>query len=478
MGLDMSVEGLCNQLAKYRLLGPERVRALRGKWRALAGAEMDRVEAFRQWLTRSGEVTAFQLELLDRGQPELLFFGDYQIRHRIGQGRMAGVYQAEHVCGQKVALKVLPSSKARHAQLLARFVREARLAVRLDHDNVVRTFHHGQTYQGLRYLVMEFLEGETVEDLIQRRGRLAPGEALGILAQALEGLDYLLDVGLVHRDLKPANLMLVPWVGPGRQNSTVKILDIGLGKELFEEGSPGGPEKSALTQVGAMLGPVDYMAPEQARDPRQADIRSDLYSLGCILYEMLTGAPPFPGGHLAGQVGRHAEETARPLKQFLPDLAPEVEQIVHKLMAKDPALRYPTPDQVLKDVRRLLGSVAWPQSKSNRPSRAYLTWLQLQPVEEVGEKSAYVTARRNHFPQAPIPQAAPLAQIVKAAPEAPPPPGKAPSPSSSHPPMGERMKIPLAAFGWSRRDTRIALIGAGALLVIQGLYFLFRWLLS
>src|SRR5262249_13391764 len=158
----------------------------------------------------------------------------------------------------------------------ARFLREARLATRLRHPNVVCTFHSG-TANGLYFLVMEHLEGETLDQIFQRRGPLPPGEAVRLVHQLLEGLQCLHEQGTSHRDLKPANLMLVGGRPDQTLDGTLKILDIGTGRALFDD-APG----SALTNEDDMLGTPQYMAPEQARDPRSADIRADIYSAGCV----------------------------------------------------------------------------------------------------------------------------------------------------------------------------------------------------
>src|SRR5262249_46314099 len=156
------------------------------------------------------------------------------------KGRMAGVYKAVHSLGQVVAIKVLPPSKAKLPQLLARFQREARLALRLKHPNVVRAFQMGEA-NGLHYLVMEYLEGETLDEVLQRRGKLPAVEAVPLIYQALLGLEHIHKQGLVHRDLKPGNLMLVrPANGCDTTlGGTLKILDIGLGKALYDEAAAG-----------------------------------------------------------------------------------------------------------------------------------------------------------------------------------------------------------------------------------------------
>src|SRR5262249_16618616 len=151
------------------------------------------------------------------------------------------------------------------------------------HPNIVRTFQMGQAGE-LHYLVMELLEGETLEEVLARRPKMPPAEAVRLAYQVLQGLQHIHEQGLVHRDLKPSNLILVPHPpGDSTARCALRILDIGLGRALFEEGAGGDLE---VTAEGVVLGTPDYMAPEQARDPRAADIRADVYSVGCVLYHL------------------------------------------------------------------------------------------------------------------------------------------------------------------------------------------------
>src|SRR5947209_2357535 len=205
--MDQTVESLCNQVARNRLLEPEVVRTMRGRWRAEAKDAADDAGRFSKWMIANGFVTDFQFGMLTRGFADLLFVGEYKLLDRIGRGRMAGVYRAVHPLGQVVAVKVLPPSKAKHPPLLARFQREARLALRLRHPNVVRTFQVGKTRSELNFLVMEFLDGETLEDVLERRKRLPLNEAIHVMLQALRGLQHIDEESMIHRDLKPANLM-------------------------------------------------------------------------------------------------------------------------------------------------------------------------------------------------------------------------------------------------------------------------------
>ena len=226
------------------------------------------VGKFIKWMVSHQYLTEYQASLLVRGHADSFFVKQYKVLDRIGRGRMAGVYKAVHQLGQVVAIKVLSPSKAKDSQILSRFQREARLAQRLKHPNVVRSFQVGEA-AGLHFIVMEYLEGETLDEVLQRRGKLPPAEAVRIIYQSLAGLQHIHDQGLIHRDMKPANLMLVPAPGPSETTlrSTVKILDIGLGRAIFDEHAPLTVIDPELTSEGMLLGTPDYLAGTGPRCP-------------------------------------------------------------------------------------------------------------------------------------------------------------------------------------------------------------------
>ncbi len=404
-----NVESLCNLLARSKLFVPEEIRSLRQRWQRDAKESAAEPGRFLKWLVAARYLTEYQADLVGRGRVDRFFLNEYKLLERIGVGAMAGIYKAVHRLGQVVAVKVLPPSKAKDGNCLARFQREARLARRLKHPNIVRTFEVGDD-RGLHYLVMEYLEGETLDEAVKRLGKLPPSEAVRLIYQALLGLECLHEEGMVHRDLKPGNLMLV-YANPGGSplasesstpniaRATVKILDIGLGRALFDESDAPAGVDANLTADGTILGTIDYMAPEQARDSHAADIRSDIYSLGCTLFHALTGQPPFPDSNVVRKMLRHASEPVPKLAAFNPAVPEGLQQIVEWMMAKDPAQRYPTPQRAAQALQVFLaaGSEDSPR-ESNEHLHAYLNWLETQHGEEENP-----TPQKKSEPTAPAP---------------------------------------------------------------------------
>jgi serine/threonine protein kinase len=435
--MDFTVENICGFLIRSRLLNPEEVKSAYQRWLGDCRDGVGNVNQFSRWLVSNKYVTEYQAALLVKGHADDFFLNQYQILDRLGRGRMAGVYKAVHHLGQVVAIKVLPPSRARNPQFLARFQREARLAMRLKHPNVVRAFQLGEA-NGLQYLVMEYVEGETLDEVLQRRRKLPPAEAVRLIHQALLGLQHIHEQGMVHRDLKPANLMLSP--APARKepettlHSNIKILDIGLGRAFFEETEA---VDSDLTGEGVLLGTPDYLAPEQARDPRAIDIRADIYSLGCVLYHALTGQPPFPDKSVMSQMLRHETETPRPLKEFNPAIPDGLQQIVGWMMAKKPDARYPTPGRAAQALEVFLAADAEPvRTGEEAPQmRKFLTWLE---TDNGAQTQAPLATPAVPADFAPPPNLAPPAPTPARA--AAPPPPRAATVSSAAAPAREHKR--------------------------------------
>ena len=435
--MELTVQNVYGLLLRSKLLSIDDARAMYARWQAEAKDAAGNLTRFASWLVANKYTTEYQASLLVRGHADGFFLNDYKILDRLGKGRMAGVYKAQHRLGQIFAIKVLPPSRAGESNLLSRFQREAKLAMRLKHPNVVRAFQVGQA-GGLHYLVMEYLEGETLEDVLLRRKSMPPGEAVRLAFQALQGLQHIHAQGLVHRDLKPANLMLVGSAADTTARATVKLLDIGLGRVMFEEG--GGQEDEGLTGEGVLLGTPDYMSPEQARDPRATDIRSDIYSMGCVLYHALTGQPPFPDTNIISQMIRHATESPRPLKEFNPAVPDGLQQIVNWMLAKDPNGRYPTPDRAAQALQVFLAAGAEPlhAPESDPKMRSYLSWLQME-----GEKTPASPAAAAALAAAPtLPTVNVSAAPGKPAPVPPPLPAAARPPAPTAPAMARPPRKP------------------------------------
>jgi WD40 repeat protein/tRNA A-37 threonylcarbamoyl transferase component Bud32 len=270
----------------------------------------------------------------------------YRVLRPIGSGGMGTVYEAEHrVMARRVALKVISPQLLDKPEAVARFRREAKAAAQLTHPNIVGGLDAEQA-GSTHFLVMEFLDGTTLARLVAERGPLAPHQAAEYVRQAALGLQHAFEHGMVHRDIKPQNLMLT-------KNGQVKVLDFGLARIARESSAGGG-----LTDTGAFMGTADYIAPEQARDVHAADIRSDIYSLGCTLYFLLAGRPPFPSGSVIQKVMSHIERTAEPLRDVRPNTPAELLRILDRMMTKDPAKRYQTPGEVSRALHRFLGGVA------------------------------------------------------------------------------------------------------------------------
>jgi serine/threonine protein kinase len=358
----MTVEDFCKLLTRSRLHAPAAVDAVYQRWQAVA-LEPNSLEDFRSWLVAQEYLTEYQDRLLQQGFADNFFLGQYRLLERIGKGGTAGVYKGVDPQGALVAIKVLPPSKTKKTAIAARFRREAQLAQQLNHPGVVRTIDFG-TSDNLLFLVMEYLHGTTLQALLRKRSRLRPREAVRITFLAALGLQHIYERGLVHRDIKPGNLMLCP--APAPQENTlramVKILDLGLGRVLYDPGAR--HDQDVLTSEGTLLGTPDYLAPEQARDPRRVDIRADIYSLGCTLYHALAGETPFTDKNLVRQILRHATQQPRPLEEVNPEIPPALSQVVTTMLAKDPNQRYQTPAQVAEALKRVLAD----QPQANRGS--------------------------------------------------------------------------------------------------------------
>jgi serine/threonine protein kinase len=451
--MTVSVESLCNDLARHKILSADEIRSLRERYKQSAGTRAA-PDDFLRWLVATGALTEYQSGVLQRDNVDQLLLGPYVIQDRVGAGRMAGVYRARHRTGQSVAIKILPPSKAKDPQILARFQREARLGLRLKHPNVVRTFQAGE-HNGLHYIVLEYLEGEPLDELLARRGKLPPAEAVRLVHQALLGLDELHEKGMIHRDVKPGNLMVVGGQPDSTEMATVKLLDVGAARADFDEGNVGG-----LTVQGDLLGTPGYIAPEAADDARHADVRSDLYSVGCVLYHALAGRPPFTDPNITRLLVKHATEAPRPVREFNAAVPEGLQQILDWLLAKDPAARYPTPHRAAQALQVFLAANAEPaQAGMDESMRNYLGSLAREEDQETINVELVAVALPEQ--SASVPVAAPVAEPPQR-PAPPPPPLVRPAKSSRRLSKGEKEQGS-HPFGLSGRDLLMLLVGIGAL---------------
>jgi serine/threonine protein kinase len=301
--------------------------------------EATRGKALARALVERGILTRFQAGMIYQGRTEGFILGQYRILDQLGRGGMGRVLKAEHqTMNRIVALKVLAPELMKTERARRFFEREVRAAARLVHPNIVTAYDANQSGDR-HYLVMEFVDGPNLHDFVHDRGPLPVGQACEIVRQAAIGLQYAHEMGMVHRDIKPANLLL----HTAGNACLVKVLDFGLAR-LIEPLSPQA-EGSDLVPSSEyqVMGTPDYLSPEQARNLHSADIRSDLYSLGCTMYFLLTAQVPFPGGTMLEKLVRHASESPVPIHQLRSDVPLEISNIIARLIAKNPEERFATP---------------------------------------------------------------------------------------------------------------------------------------
>jgi serine/threonine protein kinase len=275
------------------------------------------------------------------GAPTLKRVRDYKLLKKIGEGGMGVVYKARHMrLGKIRAVKVLPQHLLDNEEVLERFRLEVENSGRLEHPNIVQALDAGEE-DGVHFLVMEYVDGYNLDELIQKHGRLTVGAACEVIRQAAVGLQHADELFLVHRDIKPSNLMLT-------RSGRVKILDLGLARLIAEQGVA-----SRITLPGGAMGTMDYMAPEQWEDASSVDIRADIYSLGCTLYYLLTAKVPYGGETISSALKKQKAHREDPVPSVLAERADapqELQAVIDRLMAKDLEQRYATPTEVIHAV--------------------------------------------------------------------------------------------------------------------------------
>jgi serine/threonine protein kinase len=333
--------------------------------RSLPKDRLDKPREVANHLIQQGKLSRFQAHKLLAGATLGLRLGDYLIQTPIGRGGMGTVFLAtDRRNGRLLAIKALPPKRAREEErYLARFQREMELSQKVSHPHIAQT-HEAGVSQGVYFIAMEYIPGQSLYRLVTSKGPLTVERAAQLFAEVASALQHAHDLGLIHRDLKPSNIMVTP-------NDHAKVLDLGLAMMEGEVGA----DVEIIGGRGYVVGSVDYMAPEQTLDATNVDSRSDLYAMGCVLYFALTGKPPFPGGKTMDKINAHRHQEPDPVQWRNQDIPDGFAAIIHKLMAKNPADRYPNGAAVRAEL------LAFCPKDSARP------------VEKEGDQSQQAAAR-------------------------------------------------------------------------------------
>ena len=340
-----------------------------------------------QQMVTENLLTKWQVDKLLQGKHKGFFLGNYKLISLLGAGGMSSVYLAEHtVMRRRVAIKVLPSSRIPDSSYLQRFHREAQAVAALDHPNIMRAYdvdHEGN----LHFLVMEYIEGRSLLEMVHQDGPLGFTLVMDIIRQTAEGLAHAHDKGMIHRDIKPGNLLM-------DKQGVLKILDMGLAvffnPQTFEDAG----ESSSLTEEhdDKVLGTADYLSPEQALDSHSVDIRTDIYSLGCTLYYVLVGHPPFPEGTLAQRLLAHQTREPESILNLRPEIPQSLVAILTKMMRKKPDERYQTALELRDATLNWLvenGDEAWRKQNPNLARQAAKPVPTAKPVTMVPPPAYY-----------------------------------------------------------------------------------------
>lgn len=339
------VDQFVELISQSGLISPQEVEGILAEL-AQSGRSVDS-KMLADELVRQEKLTDYQSSLLLKGQTQGLLYGDYLVMERLGSGGMATVYKAEHIrSGQIVALKVLSEEASMSPETSLRFDREVQAAAKVSHPNIV-TAYDCNLEGNQSYLVMEYVDGITLAQYVEKHGPLPLNEALDYILQAAQGLAHAHEKRIVHRDIKPENLLV-------SSDGMVKILDLGLAR--FDNAPKLGEKSDSahrLTQAGVVLGTADFMAPEQSIDPRRADYRADIYALGCTLYFLLEAKGPFSRDTAMATMMAHQTD---PIPKFSVKVPPQLEATFKKMLAKTPKQRHESMHDVIEELEICLGT--------------------------------------------------------------------------------------------------------------------------
>lgn len=339
---------LLEQLVRYGVLTAEDQRPILAHWPEAAFTNADIASG---WLIEQGKLTPFQLGLIRKGAIAEIVLGNYVILDKIGAGGMGTVFKARHRRMKRVvALKVLPQELSQSEIFVQRFLREMEAAARMTHPNIV-TAYDADEDNGRFYLAMEYVAGIDLATWVRHRGPMATRDAAQCIIHAANGMAYAHEQGVVHRDIKPSNLLR-------DQTGQVKIADLGLARFVDDSTHRSNNfEREQLTHTGSFSGTIDYMSPEQALDTNSADARSDIYSLGCTLYYLLVGSPPYQGNSIVDVLLAHRDQPIPDVREARPDIPATLANIYERMMAKRPAQRFAKMEQVAQELRNCLGQL-------------------------------------------------------------------------------------------------------------------------
>jgi serine/threonine protein kinase len=341
MTTQVNTKRFLEMVAKSRLVEPATLEKFTQKQQEVYGDPLpEDASLIAKSMVAEGLLTAWHTEKLLAGKYKGFFLGKYKLLGHIGTGGMSSVYLAEHTrMLDKRAIKVLPRTRVKDATYLARFQLEAKAIASLSHPNIVLAYdidNEGDVH----YIVMEYVEGVDLQVLVRRDGPLSPIQAALLIAQAADGLQHAHQRGVVHRDVKPANLLL-------DLDGRIRLLDMGLALVSAQD-----EESLTVMHNENVLGTADYLAPEQALNSHQVDHRADIYGLGCTLYYLLTGHPPFPEGTLAQRIAKHQKVMPTSIRLLRDDCPGELEGICVKMMQKEPQYRYQSATDVAEALRQ------------------------------------------------------------------------------------------------------------------------------
>lgn len=333
----LSLEQFVRQLAQCGLISADRIADCQNDF---PPDQPPDAEQFAKTLVKQGKLTAYQASMVWQGKTKGLVFGEYVVLDKLGQGGMGVVFKARHKrMDRLVAVKMIRQAAIKSPDAVQRFHREVQAAARLNHANIV-TAHDAGGHEGMHYLVMQYVEGKDLGRLLAEHGPLPVTQTIQCMLQAARGLEYAHQQGIVHRDIKPGNLLV-------DRSETVKILDMGSARMVSSAGQRDAQTDEPLTDTAQVFGTFDYMAPEQAEGSHGADLRADIYSLGCTLYRLLTGKPPYSGDTAIQILLAHREAPIPSLRATRADVSPQLDAIFQKMVAKRAKDRYQSMGEVM-----------------------------------------------------------------------------------------------------------------------------------